>query len=66
MSLRRAALCLLLLACCGPRNADAAAACQAAGGECFFGFCPDGGARGFAGIDCNPDHNPGGAVCCMK
>lgn len=37
-------------------------ACVAAGGQCVIGGhpCPNIGPQ-----DCNPDRNPGGAVCCL-
>lgn len=62
--MKRLALLLAQLAAgCGTsfisRNAEAGAACEAAGGFCVFAGCPDGGPRDFAGIDCNPDRNPG-------
>ncbi len=53
---------VLSLAACGPRNPAAAEQCKAAGGHCEIAYCRDGGTR--LDVDCNPDHNPGGAVCC--
>jgi hypothetical protein len=41
---------------------DGQTACIAAGGQCVIGGyrCGNVGPQ-----DCNPDHNPGGAFCCL-
>src|ERR1044071_5668364 len=39
------------------------AACAAAGGKCILG--PGLGCAQVGPQDCNPDRNPGGAVCCL-
>jgi hypothetical protein len=55
------ALLMLLLGACSASNSGPAA-CVAAGGRCVIGgnTCPNRGAQ-----DCNPDRNPGGAICCL-
>src|SRR6476659_3597865 len=40
------------------------AACTAAGGRCILG--PGIGCAKFGPQDCNPDRNPGGAMCCLE
>jgi hypothetical protein len=46
-------------------GASGPTACVAAGGQCLAG----GGGPNYCGTvgpqNCNPDHNPGGAVCCL-
>jgi hypothetical protein len=62
--LRMSVLGVLLLSAVGACDAgeDGQAACIAAGGQCVLGGyqCPNRGTQ-----DCNPDHNPGGAFCCL-
>jgi len=55
----------LLSAGCASSSPNGPAECVAAGGRCVIGSgcLPDAGVVGPQ--DCNPDRNPGGAVCCL-
>lgn len=53
-------LALVALAACSTGPAE----CAAAGGKCVIG--PPMNCHGMVGSqDCNPDRNPGGALCCL-
>lgn len=50
-------------ACSSPNGSSTGPeACVAAGGQCVMGSqpCPNRGPQ-----DCNPQRNPGGAICCL-
>src|SRR6202171_6584118 len=52
------------LAGCAGTGSDGPAQCVAAGGRCVIG--PPTNCVGMIGSeDCNPDRNPGGAICCL-
>jgi hypothetical protein len=51
---------LLVVAACG----SPIEACRAAGGECTFQ--PSCTTQIIRTVDCNPNRNPGGAVCCTR
>ena len=54
------ALAMAIISC---NSSNGPAECVAAGGACLLG--PE-SCRGTKGPqDCNPDHNPGGAFCCL-
>jgi hypothetical protein len=45
-----------------PSSSSGPQQCADAGGQCIIGSnpCPNKGSQ-----DCNPDKNPGGAICCL-
>jgi hypothetical protein len=61
---RTCALLLAIAALTACAAADGPAQCAAAGGRCVIG--PPSNCVGMIGPqDCNPDRNPGGAICCV-
>jgi hypothetical protein len=58
-------ICVLIAMLAGGCERSGPAACVAAGGQCVLGGgsldCLERGPQ-----DCNPDVNPGGAICCLK
>jgi hypothetical protein len=59
-------LCVAALAACSstPSGSSGPDACRAAGGTCVIG--PGTGCATVGPQDCNPDRNPGGAICCLQ
>ena len=68
MSLKNSRLIFALCACvwlgCASKGGNGVAECADAGGNCILG--PPTNCQGMVGPqDCNPDQNPGGALCCL-
>ena len=63
MGAMRSLVLILLCACSGFPDRVGLAACGAHGGVCRVGQCAYDEVR-ITLVDCNPDRNPGGAVCC--